>query len=273
MLRRTLILWSVLVVAGAALTGCGGDGDSGGRAGDGGNGGSAKSLPLENTEWVLDQGASDLGTAARSVTVTARFVDGLLSGNSGCNSYSTSYEVDGSKLTIGAQIAGTRRACIGPASEVEAAYLAVLPTVRSYAIEGKALTLATSAKGNDLVYRGVDAAEALAGSWEVLNYFRPGAVVSPIPGTALTAKFADGTVSGDAGCNRFTGPYEAEGTMIRIGLLASTLRACADPAVEQQEADYLAALQLARTFSLDGGNLTLLREGGTIAVTFATANT
>ena len=53
-----------------------------------------------------------------------------------------------------------------------------------------------------------------------------------------------------------------------IGPLASTLRACADPAIDQQERDYVAALELARTFSLAGGNLTLLREDGGIAVTF-----
>lgn len=269
MLRRAPILVVLVLVTGSALAACGGDdGDGGGR----GRGGSGRSLPLEGTEWLLDQDASGLETVAPSVTVTARFgADGTLSGSSGCNSYTTSFEVEGSSLTVGPQIAGTRRACPPPAGNVEAAYLELLPQARAYAISGKVLTLRTSTKGADLVYRGVTASEAVVGSWKVVNYFRPGAVVSPIAGTTLTTDFSPTTVSGNGGCNQYTGPYEAKGTSITIGPLATTLRACADPAVDQQERDFLAALELARSFTLDGGNLTLLRDGGTIAVTLTKA--
>ena len=88
-----------------------------------------------------------------------------------------------------------------------------------------------------------------------------------MPGSTLTATFASGQISGDSDCNRYSGPYEVDGTKIAIGPLASTLRACADPAVDEQEQQFLAALGLARTLSLDGGNLTLLRDDGGIAVT------
>ena len=226
---------------------------------------------LRANEWVLDQEASNLGTAPTGA-VTARFGgDGALTGNGGCNDYSTSYEVDGSSLTVSARIATTQRLCTGLVAGVERAYLARLPKATSYGIARGVLTIETSAKAGPLVYRAVNAADALAGKWEVLSFFRPGAVTSPVVGSTLTAEFADGTVSGDAGCNRFTGPYEASGTSITIGPLASTLRACADPAVGQQESEYVAALELARTFSVAGGNLTLFREDGGIAVTFAKA--
>ena len=252
-----------VVTAGALLAACGGDDDGGG---DGGG----KNQSLVGPEWELDQQASKLGTPSRGVTVTARFgSDGSLTGNSGCNNFATTYAVDGKQLTVASQIAGTRRLCAGPANNVEAAYLARLPKAESFAIDATVLTITTSS--DPLVYRAVNAKDALAGKWEVLNYFRPGAVVSPVLGSTLTAEFADGTISGNSGCNQYTGPYEAEGTSITIGPLATTLRACADPAVDQQETDYLAALALARTFSVAGGNLTLFREDGGIAVTFAKA--
>ncbi len=54
---------------------------------------------------------------------------------------------------------------------------------------------------------------------------------------------------------------------IALGPFASTLRACADAAVGTQEQQYLAALGLAKTYQVTGNQLTLFRDGGTIAVT------
>jgi len=270
-LRRTVVLVVLLVTAGAALAACGGDD---GKTPPSGmeTGGVPNATLLRASEWELDQQASKLGTVARGTTVTARFgTDGSLSGSSGCNSYVTTYKVAGATLTVAPEIAGTLRMCSGPVTRVEAAYLARLPEAASYGIADSVLTIETSGKGGPLVYHAVNAEDALTGKWEVLNYFRPGAVVSPVLGSTLTAEFAAGTISGSSGCNQYTGPYEAKGTSITIGPLASTLRACADPAVDQQETDYLAALALARTFSVAGGNLTLFRDDGGIAVTFGKA--
>jgi len=267
-LRRSLALFALLVVAGSVLVACGGD-DGGGGGGSGGASAGksgAQDQPLEGTEWILDQEASGL-TPVPAAVVTAQFSsDGRLTGNAGCNNYTTSYQIDGSDMTISPQIAQNLIACSGPVGRVERAYLARLPKAKSFAITGQKLTITTAAA--PLVYKALDPEQALAGDWVVINYFRPGAVTSPVPGSQLTAEFAKGTISGDAGCNQYSGPYEVDGTKIAIGPVASTLRACADPAVGEQESQYLAALALARTFSLAGGNLTLFRDGGTIAVTY-----
>jgi heat shock protein HslJ len=80
--------------------------------------------------------------------------------------------------------------------------------------------------------------------------------------------FAGTTASGDSGCNTFTGPVSLTGLdRIALGPFASTLRACADPTVGAQEQQYLAALALAKTYEVTGNQLTLFRDGGTIAVT------
>ena len=65
------------------------------------------------------------------------------------------------------------------------------------------------------------------------------------------------------------GSHTVTGTdVIALGPFASTLRACADAAVGTQEQQYLAALELATSYSVTPSVLTLFRPGGTIAATF-----
>lgn len=271
-----MVLLVLVVVAGAVLVACGGDdgdgnrprrdGSTGGRAG-----GSTADRPLEGTQWVLDQEASRLTAVTPAAVVTAQFSsDGTLAGSSGCNRYSTTYTTSGSRLTVRGPIAGTLMACEPAVMRVEQAYLTRLPDATSFSITGTVLTVETSGSG-PLVFDALDPEAAVAGDWTVVSYFRPGAVVSPVAGSALTATFDAGQISGSSGCNQYTGPYEVDDTKIAIGPLATTLRACADPAVDQQAGEFLAALELARTFSLDGAGLTLLRDDGGIAVTLQRA--
>jgi heat shock protein HslJ len=221
---------------------------------------------------VLDQRASALGVVSTSVVVTARFAaDGRLSGNGGCNQYRTSYTAVRTSLTIDGPISSSLMSCGSAVDRVEQAYLARLPRAEAYAIDGSVLTIDTRGRAGPLVYDALDPDELFAGDWTVVSYFRPGAVVSPVVGSTLTATFDADRISGESGCNSFSGRFEVDGGDIAIGPLASTLRACADPAVDEQERQYLAALELARTYSFDGANLTVLREDGGIAVTLQRA--
>jgi heat shock protein HslJ len=273
-LRRSLVLIALLVVTATVVTACGGDDDGGSRRRGGGgssSGGGSAGQPLEGTQWVLDQRATNLTVVAPAAVVTAQFAsDGRLSGNGGCNQYNSTYSTSGAKLTVDGPIASTMMACAAPVMRVEQAYLTRLPKATSFSIDGSVLTVETTG-GGPLVYDALDPEKALAGDWVVTGYFRPGAIVSPLAGSTLTATFDAGQISGDSGCNRYSGPYEVDDTKIAIGPLASTLRACADPEVDQQASDFLAALQLARTFTLDSRGLTLLREDGGIAVTLQRA--
>jgi heat shock protein HslJ len=49
-------------------------------------------------------------------------------------------------------------------------------------------------------------------------------------GLILVQKDKDGTLSGNAGCNEYSGPYTVTGNQIKIGPLTSTMMACSDPA-------------------------------------------
>jgi len=247
----------IVIVIGSALT----LGATGASAGSG-----QTVLPLEGRTWVLDQKASNLEVIAPQYVVTATFDDGRLTGSSGCNSYNAAYVATRTRVRVTGPIASTLKACSGDAGNVEAAYLARVPTARSYTVRRNRLTIRTTTRGANLVYRALSA-KALLGDWVVTSYFRPGAIVSVSAGTTITASFDGKTMSGNSGCNNYSGPYKTDSTKIEIGPVAATQRACADNAVNQQESEYLAALDTVREFGLDANGATLFRADGGIAVT------
>ena len=69
-----------------------------------------ESIPLEGTSWLLAP-STPLEVDLGDVVVTAEFGGGRMTGSSGCNQYTTTFAVDGSALTIGPAIAGTKRFC------------------------------------------------------------------------------------------------------------------------------------------------------------------
>lgn len=267
--RRALVLLAIAVI-GVVTSACSDGNDSSSPSTTTRPG---ASTGLTGVNWVLTDQAS-LGVPLTGVTVTARFENGSISGDTGCNAYGGSYSTTGSSMTIGDDIVTTQRACL-PAgsgtsspSAVERAYLGKLPDVGSFRVSHDTLTLAGRNDKALLVYRASDGARDLAGNWIVTGYYTGDAIQSVITSTNLTARFDHGVVSGEAGCNLYNGPFEIQGEQITIGPLASTLAACADPAAQTQESQYLAALALATAFRVTGDRLDLFRPGGTFAATF-----
>ena len=76
----------------------------------------------------------------------------------------------------------------------------------------------------------------------------------------------EGQVSGNGGCNQYSGGYSVDGNNISIGPLRSTMMACPDEAVGTQESQFLAALDMVETWSLTGEQLVLHGPGETILV-------
>jgi heat shock protein HslJ len=162
-------------------------------------------------------------------------------------------------------------ACPDPQTAVEDEYLDRLPNVASYSIEGDTLTLSDADGGALLEYAATDMAATLIGDWTVTSYYTGDAVTSVVGNVELTTTFDDQSVSGNAGCNSFNGPYTVDGDAIEIGPLASTRAACPNDELQQQETDYLAALELATSFAVTGDRLDLFRPGGTFAATLERA--
>jgi heat shock protein HslJ len=112
----------------------------------------------------------------------------------------------------------------------------------------------------------------LAGtSWEATGYDDGSQTLTDVvPGSTLTANFGeDGNLTGNGGCNDYNGPYKVTSNQIGIGPLSSTKKACGEPAgVMEQEAQYMAALENAETFIVDGNTLELREVDGTVMAKF-----
>lgn len=84
----------------------------------------------------------------------------------------------------------------------------------------------------------------------------------PIPGSNITAFFANGgQLSGFGGCNNFNGSYSVGGNVLSISALTSGRLACG-PELDGQEQAFLAALQSAQTFTINGNQLIIFGGGG-----------
>lgn len=201
------------------------------------------------------------------VTADARFAADKVAGSGGCNSFTGSAVVTGPTIKVGS-LASTQMACQPPANEVETAYLANLAKAASFTATSDTLTMFGGDGKAVLVYKA-GPANPLIGSWTVTGYNNgKQAVTSPVQGTTLTATFTADQVSGSSGCNTYNGAYTLDGTTVKIGPLASTRMACAQPVMDQ-EAAFLTALQAATTVEPSGANVTLRDAGGALQVTLA----
>jgi len=84
----------------------------------------------------------------------------------------------------------------------------------------------------------------------------------------VTATFDQGQVSGKAACNNYNGSYTVSGKTIQFGQMSTTMMACPDEQVMQQEAAYLAALEKAATFTQTKTNLELRDGSGAMMVQY-----
>ena len=82
-------------------------------------------------------------------------------------------------------------------------------------------------------------------------------------GPDVTLAFSGGRVSGEGPCNSFGGTVAFDETtgMLRIGDLASTKRACVDPARGALETTWFAALRAVTSASVDGAGRLVLTAG------------
>jgi len=71
-----------------------------------------------------------------------------------------------------------------------------------------------------------------------------------------------GRVSGSGGCNRVTGSFTRAGVSLKLGQMAATRMACADPVRGANEAQFLSALQNTTSYRLAPGRLALLDGSG-----------
>ena len=221
---------------------------------------------LPGTSWTLSSLNSQLPLPG--TTVTLQFgTDGTVSGSDGCNRFNTTYTTTGSTIRIRPLAASTMMACPEPVAAQATAYMQALVLADKYEVRSNTLTLFD---GQKIVATFVNASQGLAGTqWQVLAYNNGrNAVVSVQIGTELSASFEDeGTLLGNAGCNDYFAAYETEDGTIAIDDIGVTFRMCPEPnGVMEQEAEFLAALQSAATYTVEGNFLEMRNADDAIAV-------
>jgi len=222
---------------------------------------------LAGTHWVLE--SLDGNDPLDGTTATLSFGgDGSAFGTDGCNRFAATFHQDGANLTINWG-AATNMLCLEPEGLMDqaAVFTAVLAQTTKFTANERRLALLS---GKELLATFVADAQALAGSeWDV-TMFNSGreAVVGLIDGTAINIFFGkDGELSGNAGCNQFIGGYTVAGNAIEIGRLGATFRFCAEPeGLMEQEQAFLAALQSAAIFRMEGDKLEMRTADDAIAL-------
>jgi heat shock protein HslJ len=89
-------------------------------------------------------------------------------------------------------------------------------------------------------------------------------------GDNVTATFdaAEGRVNGNATCNRYFASYRADGNVIEIDQAGSTMMACVNPQLAEQERAFLAAISAVESYETEGQTLRISYNGGQV-LTFA----
>jgi heat shock protein HslJ len=103
--------------------------------------------------------------------------------------------------------------------------------------------------------------------WVLATYLSSDGVAVPALPEA-TAVFRDGQVSGNASCNNYTGSYTADASNLSIGPLASSMMACVDQALMEQETQFLAQMQAAASYVVNGGTLEIINAQGRTVLSF-----
>jgi heat shock protein HslJ len=223
---------------------------------------------LVGTMWSLtsyNNGKQALVSVQNGTSISARFSqEGTLSGSAGCNTYTTTYELNSDRMSIG-PAAATRKFCGDTGvMEQEAAYLKALEMVASYQIKGENLTLFDANGTTYLTYTASKPVDLSSNDWNLIGY-NDGkeAFVSVILDTTITASFGtDGKLSGLSGCNTYLADYTVDGEKISIGPAVTTRMFCAGEGVMEQEMAYLQALEKAATYQIEGEVLTLFDANG-----------
>lgn len=100
-------------------------------------------------------------------------------------------------------------------------------------------------------------------SWTLVSFGQPGAETPVIAGSTVTLEFNnEGKASGSAGCNSYSAQYRVKEGRLSFIELNRTLMSCQQEGIDQQEQNYLQALETVGKFELAGDHLTIWYDDG-----------
>ncbi len=212
----------------------------------GATGGNLLENSIIDTAWsVVTYGLEMQVPPVDDTTLTVNFMVDRYNGYTGCN-----YMLG--VLNVGAEMLEVHWPSLSAATcedevlaKQESDFLTALTTADSYVMQDNQLQLTYG----DVSVMTLDPLESLPfeGTTWNLQFIQqqPVGWVPPLDEATLTAVFDGGSISGNAGCNTYTGSYEIDGNKFVVSDLATTQKMCESEDLMQQETDYLKALQAA----------------------------
>ena len=234
-------------------------------------------LPLTNILWTLVSIGGQ--PVPPELTMTALFEEGEepnsgnVGGSGACNSFSSSYEVDGETISISPTMAVTLMLC-PEGAELETAYFSALGTAQTFQILGNQLQINSETDG-PLIYVA-DRAPLEGTLWNLISIGAIDSPSEPLAESNFTATFErlptapSGIVAGETGCNSYNSTYVANLTEIKVNLPATTLVACGD-GFQEAEQQFFLGLNSATEYRILGNILQVIYDDGNQALTFEAA--
>ena len=225
---------------------------------------------LGGTTWSLK--SLDGQPALEGITAGVIFgKDGSLTGQTGCNSFTTTYQTEGNQITI-PPAASTRMACPQPQMDQENAFFNALANAKTYNVQGTILNLIDANNTTVASFNKVDAASlALPGSAWIVTGYNNGkeAVVSVVAGSEITAMFGENSlITGNTGCNDYSVKFLVDGRNVSIDdVIQTTEKVCSEELMAQEQ-QYLAALQSTATYNIQLDKMDFRTAEDALAVTF-----
>ncbi len=219
---------------------------------------------LEQTIWLLEEyGKSDEPSSVEDGTfITAQFSEeGLLSGYSGCNRYTTSFKAENGRLQIQMPASSMRECDRG--MQQEALFQQALIKAESYTINGDVLEITYDAGQGVLRFTSrhlpienvlwtlvtVNGVMNQAGDSPTTILFEPGAE----PG--------EGMMGGAAMCNNYSGGFIIDQDQLSLRMLTTTRINCPEDVMEAESA-YLEILEGTQSFQVLGETLIITSDSG-----------
>jgi heat shock protein HslJ len=263
-MRRHLAVPAAIALATLALvaTACGSSSSS--------SGSSASTTPTTTSDgsgidgaWTLTSylsGSAQTPAASTPATITLG-AGGKFAGTTGCNNLAGTWtgSPNGAfTITPGPM---TLIGCSDPAvAAQETAITTGLPKVTDSTLSGTTLTMQDSS--GSALFTWTRGPSGIEGTYTVtgINNGNQAVVSTEATSKASITFGSDGTVSGNTGCNSFSGTYTIDGSSLEInGDVAATMMAC-DDASQQVETQFLTALSEVASWERSGQTVTL-RDG------------
>jgi heat shock protein HslJ len=98
--------------------------------------------------------------------------------------------------------------------------------------------------------------------WQLIAFGAEDRVIYQPEVAVITATFADGQLTGSAGCNNYGGEYTTDGNTLLLSPVIATRMACLDEGVMVAENAYFTALASAGDYAIEGNLLTITYAAG-----------